>query len=80
MAAEWGSGGIRVNALQPGLIATSGDFAEREESARSRGVFQRTALARLGRNRECLGAAIYFASDESSFTSGQRINVDGGRF
>jgi NAD(P)-dependent dehydrogenase (short-subunit alcohol dehydrogenase family) len=80
MAMEWGSGGIRVNALQPGLIATGDDLAEREESARARGVFQRTALGRLGRNRECVGAAIYFASDESSFTSGQRINVDGGRF
>lgn len=80
MAAEWGRGGIRVNAVQPGLIATGEDFAEREESARARGVFQRTSLGRLGRNRECLGAAVYFASDESSFTSGQRINIDGGRF
>lgn len=80
MAMEWGKGGIRVNALQPGLIATGDDFAEREESARARGVFQRTSLGRLGRNAECIGAAIHFASDESSFTSGQRINVDGGRF
>jgi NAD(P)-dependent dehydrogenase (short-subunit alcohol dehydrogenase family) len=80
MAMEWGKGGIRVNALQPGLIATGDDLAEREESARARGVFQRTSLGRLGRNRECIGAAIHFASDESSFTSGQRINVDGGRF
>lgn len=80
MAMEWGRGGIRVNALQPGLIATGDDLAEREESARARGVFQRTSLGRLGRNRECIGAAIYLASDESSFTSGQRINIDGGRF
>lgn len=80
MAMEWGRGGLRVNALQPGLIATGDDVAEREEAARARGVFQRTALARLGRNAECIGAAIHFASDESSFTSGQRIKVDGGRF
>lgn len=80
MAMEWGRGGIRVNAVQPGLIATGDDLAEREESARERGVFQRTSLGRLGRNRECIGAAVYFASDESSFTSGQRINIDGGRF
>jgi len=80
MAMEWGRGGIRVNAVQPGLIATGDDLAEREEAARARGVFQRTSLGRLGRNRECIGAAIHFASDESSFTSGQRINVDGGRF
>ena len=80
MAREWGRGGIRVNALQPGLIATGDDHAEREESARAHGVFQRTSLGRLGRNRECIGAAVYLASDESSFTSGQRINIDGGRF
>jgi NAD(P)-dependent dehydrogenase (short-subunit alcohol dehydrogenase family) len=80
MAMEWGRGGIRVNALQPGLIATGDDLAEREESARARGVFQRTSLGRLGRNRECIGAAIYLASDESSFTSGQCIAIDGGRF
>lgn len=80
MAMEWGRGGIRVNALQPGLIATGDDLAEREDAARARGVFQRTSLGRLGRNAECIGAAIHFASDESSFTSGQRIKVDGGRF
>lgn len=80
MAMEWGRDGIRVNALQPGLIATGDDLAKREEAARARGVFQRTSLGRLGRNRECIGAAVYLASDEASFTSGQRISVDGGRF
>ena len=80
MAAEWGGGGIRVNAVQPGLIVTGDDFEERERTARERGVLARTSLKRLGRNHECLGAAIYLASDESSFTSGQRIHVDGGRF
>lgn len=81
MAAEWGRGGIRVNALQPGLVATGAeDFAVREAAARERGVLARTSLGRLGRNHECLGAAIFLASDESSFTSGERIRVDGGRF
>jgi NAD(P)-dependent dehydrogenase (short-subunit alcohol dehydrogenase family) len=80
MAKEWGAGGVRVNAVQPGLIATGDDLAQREEAARAHGVFQRTSLGRLGRNHECIGAAIHLASDESSFTSGQRIAVDGGRF
>lgn len=81
MAAEWGHKGIRVNAFQPGLVATSGDNVEQlEKHARERGVLDRTALGRLGRNSECVGAAIYLASDESSFTSGQRINIDGGRY
>jgi NAD(P)-dependent dehydrogenase (short-subunit alcohol dehydrogenase family) len=82
MAREWGKGGIRANALQPGLIATGdeADYAARQQSASKHGVLARTSLGRLGRNRECIGAAIYLASDESSFTSGQRIAVDGGRF
>ncbi|MCX7864272.1 MAG: SDR family oxidoreductase [Novosphingobium sp.] len=82
MAREWGKGGIRANALQPGLIVTGNeaDHAARQESASRHGVLARTSLGRLGRNHECTGAAIYLASDESSFTSGQRIAVDGGRF
>jgi 2-hydroxycyclohexanecarboxyl-CoA dehydrogenase len=79
MAKEWGKQGIRVNALQPGLIATGGDVKALEQGARQLGVLDRTSLDRVGANRECIGAAIYLASDESSFTSAQRICVDGGR-
>lgn len=79
MAREWGKQGIRVNSLQPGLIATGNDTTALEQSARKLGVLNRTSLDRVGVNRECIGAAIYVASDESSFTSAQRICVDGGR-
>lgn len=79
MAKEWGPRGIRANALQPGLIATAGNFEELEPAARKAGVFERTALNRLGRNDEYLGGAIYLMSDEASFVSGQRLCVDGGR-
>ena len=80
MAAEWGRGGIRVNAFSPGLVATSGEVERHEAMVRAAGMLDRTALGRVGRNAECIGAAIYLASDESSFTSGQKIFVDGGRF
>jgi NAD(P)-dependent dehydrogenase (short-subunit alcohol dehydrogenase family) len=79
MAAEWGKSGIRANALQPGLIATGEDATPLEEAARKNGMLAQTALGRVGRNSECLGAAIYLASDESSFTTGQCIKVNGGR-
>ena len=79
MAAEWGKGGIRVNAFQPGLIATGNNAEQLEQAARVNGMLSRTALDRVGLNSECVGAAIYLASDESSFTTGQRIHVDGGR-
>ena len=80
MAAEWGKGGIRVNAFTPGLVATGENAAALTEAVTANGMMARTALGRVGRNAECIGAAIHLASDESSFTSGQRIHVDGGRF
>jgi NAD(P)-dependent dehydrogenase (short-subunit alcohol dehydrogenase family) len=79
MAAEWGRGGIRANALCPGLIATADNAAELQALVEANGMLGRTALGRVGTNRECIGAAIHLASDESSFTSGQRIHIDGGR-
>lgn len=80
MAKEWGPRGIRANALQPGMVATAGNFEELESVVRGAGLLARTSLGRLGRNQDCLGAAIFLASDESAFVSGQRLKVDGGRF
>lgn len=80
MAQEWGKGGIRVNAFSPGTVATGDNAAEYEEMLRTRGMLDRTALGRVGRNRDCIGLAIHLASDESAFTSGQRVFIDGGRF
>lgn len=82
MAAEWGKGGIRVNAFTPGTVATGDDASAQRHGAmlRANGMLARTALGRVGRNAECVGIAVHLASDESSFTSGQRIHVDGGRF
>ena len=80
MAAEWGKGGIRANAFTPGLVATADNVEAWTEVVRANGMLARTALGRVGTNAECLGIAVHLASDESSFTSGQRIHVDGGRF
>jgi NAD(P)-dependent dehydrogenase (short-subunit alcohol dehydrogenase family) len=82
MAYEWGRGGIRVNALEPGLVATGGaiNMEDVTKRAEEMGVLQRTSLGRMGTNDEVLAAAVYLASDEASFTSGQRLQVNGGRF
>jgi len=80
MAREWGGGGVRCNALQPGLIATAGNLAEHEAMVRARGMLSRTSLDRVGQNADVVGTAIYLASDESAFVSGQKICIDGGRF
>lgn len=80
MAREWGPGGIRVNALQPGMVATAGNVEELDALVRKGGLMGRTSLGRVGTNEDCLGAAIFLASDESRFVSAQRLKVDGGRF
>ena len=80
MAQEWGKGGIRVNAFSPGTVATGDNAEQYEAMLRERGMLDRTALGRVGRNRDCTGLAVYLASDESAFTSGQRVFIDGGRF
>lgn len=79
MAAEWGRGGIRANAICPGMIATGGSGAPTEDSPAAQAMLARTALGRFGRNGDVIGAALHLASDESAFTTGQRIHVDGGR-
>jgi len=82
MAAEWGRHGIRANAFQPGTIATGDDeqASQLEAALRSNGMLKRTALDRVGRNSDCMGALVHLASDESGYTTGQRIIVNGGRF
>jgi len=54
-------------------VADSWDLAAFEEEAR-----RRHALGRGGRPDEVVGAALYFASDASSFTTGAVLRVDGG--
>ena len=70
---------VRVNTLMPGTfqtdIAKAWDFDAVTEDRR-----QRTALQRVGQPPEIIGAALFLASDASSYTSGTIIRVDGGMF
>lgn len=79
MAAEWGPKGIRANAVCPGMIATGGTGVA-SANAPPPAMLARTALRRTGSSAEVAGAVIHLASDESSFTTGQWLNVNGGRF
>ncbi|SNT08884.1 MULTISPECIES: SDR family NAD(P)-dependent oxidoreductase [unclassified Azospirillum] len=80
MAKEWGKGGVRANSINPGAIVTGDNEAELRRNAEKTGVLSRISLGRVGYVHECTGAAIFLASDESTFISGQLINIDGGRF
>jgi NAD(P)-dependent dehydrogenase (short-subunit alcohol dehydrogenase family) len=77
-AREFGPHGVRVNAIAPGLVQT--DFSEYlwADPNRRADVVGRQALPRLGRPEEIGYLALYLASDEASFVTGQVFTADGG--
>lgn len=78
LAVELGSGGIRVNAIAPGLVETR--FAQvlvDDDELRSHFV-GRTALGRHAQPDEMAGAAVFLLADASSYMTGQVIVVDAG--
>ena len=77
-AKEWGTDGIRVNCIAPGLIKTDFSRALWENDAILKNSVQGGALRRIGDPDEMAGAVVYFASPASSFTTGQTLVMDGG--
>jgi 3-oxoacyl-[acyl-carrier protein] reductase len=67
---------VRVNVLCPGWIETS--FGEQADRDFYRSVAQDTPLGRWGRPQDVADAALYLASPEAAFVTGQAINVNGG--
>ena len=68
---------IRCNAVLPGMTAT--DSVKEKLSDHFRQLFVRhIPLGRLGQPEEMAAAAVYFASDESAYTTGQILTVSGG--
>ncbi|MCC7364248.1 MAG: glucose 1-dehydrogenase [Dehalococcoidia bacterium] len=77
-AKEWGTDGIRVNCIAPGLIKTEFSRALWENEAILGNSTSSAALRRIGLPDEMAGAVVYFASQASSFTTGQTLIMDGG--
>jgi NAD(P)-dependent dehydrogenase (short-subunit alcohol dehydrogenase family) len=79
LAIEWsGKFNITVNAIAPAYIAT--DLTEGVRASRkiSQNLLQRTPMGRFGETEEIVTAALYFASEYSSYTTGTVLTVDGG--
>ena len=78
MAKEWGQYKIRVNAIAPGLIKTRLSEELWKEPAKEEKEAKNKALGYLGLPEDIAGAALYLASDASSYLTGETIVVDGG--
>lgn len=82
LARELGPSGVNVNCVAPGffltpLVGSSRSGAVLEEHIRVR--TEMAVLKRPGKLEELANAVLFFASDESSFITGQTLCVDGGR-
>jgi NAD(P)-dependent dehydrogenase (short-subunit alcohol dehydrogenase family) len=77
LAVEWAPFGVAVNAIAPGIFPTDLN-RDLLDSARGHELIMRTPMARFGTVDEVVGAALFLASDENAFTTGQIIAVDGG--
>lgn len=78
LAAELGQHSIRVNALAPGVIQTKFSEALWGNPEILRRAVENSALGRIGQPEEIAGAALYLASDASSYVSGQTVVLNGG--
>jgi NAD(P)-dependent dehydrogenase (short-subunit alcohol dehydrogenase family) len=79
LAVEWGARGLRVNAIAPGFIRT-----QIQDDLVRRGLFPaeriaaRAPLRRMGRPEDVAAAAVYLASEDAEWVTGETMVVDGG--
>lgn len=76
LAVELGQAGIRVNAILPGFIET--EMSMNTPPAFQEAARRRSVIGRIGTLEDMEGLAVYLASQESDFLTGQSIVIDGG--
>jgi NAD(P)-dependent dehydrogenase (short-subunit alcohol dehydrogenase family) len=78
LAQEWGSSGVRVNAVSPGWVRTEINRGVYEQTEVAERIARRVPLQRWGEPADVVGVAVWLASDASSYVSGAHIPIDGG--
>lgn len=77
-ATQFGRQGVRVNALFPGIIETPMTKSLNTSKELLERLIQATPLQRLGQPKDIANAALFLASDDSSYITGAEIIIDGG--
>ncbi|WP_419956395.1 SDR family NAD(P)-dependent oxidoreductase [Neobacillus niacini] len=77
-ATTFGRQGVRVNTLFPGIIETPMTQSLSTSKELLGRLIQATPLQRLGQPEDIANAALFFASDESSYITGSELVIDGG--
>ena len=78
LAIEEAPNGIRVNAIEPGMILTPMNQRASEDPAYRHSLEQNIPAGRAGRAEEVADLAVFLASDKASYITGARIVIDGG--
>ena len=78
LAREWGTQGVRVNAIRPGFFPTEWNRKNFITAEREAAILGHTPIRRYGEPNELVGAIVFLASDASSFVTGTELTVDGG--
>jgi gluconate 5-dehydrogenase len=78
MCADWAPHGVQANGIAPGFFSTELNRALAENPEFDAWLRGRTPAGRWGEVDELVGAAVFLASDASSFVNGQLLFVDGG--
>ena len=78
MALKYAPKGVRVNAIAPGFVVTEQTQKGRDDQEHYKAVIDRTPFSRWGNPDDIAGPAMFLASDQAAFITGQTIIVDGG--
>lgn len=78
LAREWGTAGVRVNALRPGFFPTEWSMKNFITPEREAAILGHTGMKRYGKPSELVGAVLWLFSDAAGFVTGAEIAVDGG--
>lgn len=76
IAAEYAKRGVTANAIAPGFIATA--MTDKLNDKQREAILARVPAGRLGSGADVAAAAVFLASDEAAYVTGQTLHVNGG--